>query len=114
MVNNVNRRFLLGRQEYLLLVKKQKDKDYCTLYLTDCESKFWIKKIDRSFLEALRVSLSIDNGLKVFSQHFANHLKENSRLIIEDDSAKLFVDMRIGGGLLMSCDFTVEGNVTSD
>lgn len=47
ILNDSNKRYVIGKHEYLLLLKKQKDKDYCTLYVTDCESKFWIKKVDR-------------------------------------------------------------------
>jgi hypothetical protein len=36
ILNNTNKRYIIGKQEYLLLLKKQKDKDYCTLYITDC------------------------------------------------------------------------------
>lgn len=47
-------------------MKKQKDKEYCTLYITDCESKFWVKKVDRNFLEELKEGMSINTNLSVF------------------------------------------------
>lgn len=64
-------------------MKRQKDKDYCTLYITDCESKFWIKKIDSDFLQSLKQSMSINTELHLFTKHFANNIKENSKLFID-------------------------------
>jgi len=51
LIDNANKKYAVGRQDFILLIKKQNDKGYCTLYVTDCESKFWIKKIDKVFLE---------------------------------------------------------------
>lgn len=31
-----------NNRDYLVLIKKQKNKDYCTLFLTDCSDHFWI------------------------------------------------------------------------
>lgn len=73
----------MGKLDYLLLIKKQKDKDYASLYITDCDSTFWIKKIDKEFFDELKTKMSINTELKVFCDHFIKNLKEKSKLKIE-------------------------------
>jgi hypothetical protein len=82
LIDSTNRRYLIGKQELLLLIKKQKDKEYCTLYIADCESKFWIKKIDKGFLEDLKEKMSINTDLSVFCMHLVKNLKDKSKLKI--------------------------------
>jgi len=36
VLDNVNRKIISGKQEYLLLIKRQRNKNYLTLYVTDC------------------------------------------------------------------------------
>ncbi len=63
IIDNTNRKYTMGRNDYLLLIKKQKDKDYCTLYVTDCDTNIWIKKIDQIFFEELKDQMSINTEL---------------------------------------------------
>ena len=35
-LDNLNKKYINNKQEYILLIKKQKDKDYCTLYVSNC------------------------------------------------------------------------------
>lgn len=49
ILNNTNCTFSYNSRDYIVLIKKQKSKDYCTLFLTDCSDKFWIEKIDINY-----------------------------------------------------------------
>lgn len=80
IVNNTDRSYLVGKQDYILLLKKQKDKNYSTLYVTDCEANFWIRKVDSEFFEELRASLNVNSDLGTFSRHFITSLGQKSRL----------------------------------
>lgn len=42
ILDNSNCMLTHNHRDYLLLIKKQKNKDYCTLFLTDCSDHFWI------------------------------------------------------------------------
>jgi hypothetical protein len=70
-LDNVNRKILAGKHEYLLLFKRQRNKNYLTLYVTDFDENFWVQKIDRPFLEKLRDGLSINTELLLFCSHLA-------------------------------------------
>ena len=47
--------------------------------------------------------MSINTELKVFAQHFANNLKENSSIFLKDDEMKIEIELKIGQGLTMNC-----------
>lgn len=113
-MDNTNKRFVVGRSDLILLIKKQKDKEYCTLYIADCESKFWLKKIDVGFLEELKERMSINTDLLVFSRHFVKNLKEKSKLRVDNGEMVVEIELVIGEGLVMTCSFEVENCINSE
>lgn len=42
ILNNANCTLSYNNRDYIVLIKKQRNKNYCTLYLTDCSDNFWI------------------------------------------------------------------------
>lgn len=107
IVDNTDKKYVIGKQEYLLLIKKQKEKPYSTLYITDCESNFWLKKIDQLFFKEIKDELSINSCLKKFSEHFIKGLKSKSKIDVKKLEIQVNIELEIGEGLVMNCNFAL-------
>ncbi len=60
IIDNLTRHYLTENGEhYYLLMKKQKDKKYATLYITDHYNQFWIKQVTEEYLLEVRNSLNL-------------------------------------------------------
>lgn len=59
ILDNTNCSITHNGRDYLVLIKKQKNKDYCTLFLTDCSDKFWIEKMDIEYCEQLKEEMNV-------------------------------------------------------
>lgn len=49
--------------------------------------------------------MSINTEINIFAKHFSTNLKENSRIVLEDDTVKVSLELRIGQGIAMNCSF---------
>lgn len=85
VINNVTRHYQLPPNDYILLIKRQPQKDYCTLFLTNCQSNFWFKKVNRPLLTQLRDTLRINSELPAFTRHLVTGLEQHSTVTIRDE-----------------------------
>lgn len=79
IVDNVNKKYVLNNEEYIMLIKEQPNK-VCLLYVTDCEANFWQKVLDILFFEELRNELHLNSDVNTLVKHFVASLKINSSL----------------------------------
>lgn len=49
VLDGINRIITLNKYDYLLLMKRAKDKPYFTLYVTDSLDDYWIEKFDMEY-----------------------------------------------------------------
>lgn len=50
-LDGVNRLLALNKYDYVLLMKRIKDKPYFTLYVTDSLDDFWIERYDVEYFQ---------------------------------------------------------------
>jgi hypothetical protein len=87
------------------LIKKQKEKDFCSLYITDCDSRIWIQKLDLAFFASLKEKMSINIEMISFCTHFIKNVKNSSKLKLENNNLEIEMEIVIGDGLEMNCSF---------
>lgn len=46
-------------KDYIILIKKQKFKEYCTFYVSDCCDNIWLEKIDMEYCEQLKSDMKV-------------------------------------------------------
>ena len=63
-----------------MLIKKQKDRKYLTLYLSDCGKSFWIEKIDVAYCYKLKTQLDVTGNFDIFLNILAQGLKAKVNL----------------------------------
>jgi hypothetical protein len=49
IINNTDREYTIGQEKYILLIKEDESKLFSNMYVTDCESNFWLNKMDTTY-----------------------------------------------------------------
>lgn len=94
-----------------MLIKKQSGKSYSTLYLTDCEDNFWLKKIDLAFVENLKEEMKLKTNTLTFINCLVKSLKNSSQIELIDLNPRIEVKLEIGQGLTMTTYITFNTSV---
>lgn len=80
ILNNANCLLTYNNREYIVLIKKQKNKDYCTLFLTDCSDHFWIEKLDITYCEKLKAEMNVKTRTEAFAKHIVEAFSNQPKL----------------------------------
>ena len=70
VLNNTTARLKFNSSDYIILIKKQEGKQFCTFFLTDCSDNIWIEKIDIDYCEKLKTEMNVKTSINTFAWHF--------------------------------------------
>ncbi|CAM5999494.1 unnamed protein product [Sphagnum balticum] len=62
-LDGINRILSFNKYEYVLLMKRIKDKPYFTLYVTDSLEDFWIERYDTEYFDKTAQAMNLQGSL---------------------------------------------------
>lgn len=111
ILNNTTAKLTFTHNVYLVLLKKQKGKDFCTFFLTDCSHNIWIEKIDLPYCQKLKEEMKVKTSTETFAKHFVEALKGSSTLSQIEPHPIIKMQLKISEGLIINCSLELKINI---
>ena len=106
-LDGVNRIISFNKYDYVLLMKRIKDKPYFTLYVTDSLEDYWIERYDIEYFEKTALVMNLQGSLDTLLKYIAEALKNSSSLKLKDGSMSVELTIKIGDSVNITHTFKV-------
>jgi hypothetical protein len=114
VLDNVSCALSHDGRDFLLLIKRQRAKEYCTLFLTDCCDRFWVEKLDAAYCAQLKADVGLKTSTDIFARHFAEALRSGPTIANLHPQPTLKLQLRVSEGVIVNCPLTLSICVTAD
>jgi hypothetical protein len=112
-LDGVNRVMTLNKYDYIMLMKRSKDKPYFTLYVTDSLDDFWVERYDMDYFEKTAEAMNLQGNFETLLKYIADALKNSSELQLRNGQMQVNLTIKIGDSVNIGHVFTLGVKVNS-
>lgn len=95
-LDGLNRIYTVSKYDYIMLMKRVRDKPYFTLYITDALDNYWIERYELEYFEKTAEKMNMQGDLKTLVKYISEALRRDSVLTFREEMPEITLKIKIG------------------